>query len=138
MKFCIPTRILLPRKTKKDISFPLNVNTFANQHHRIKYNAKEIFYDYIDSLDLKQKFTKPVRIHYKYYAEQLRNFDESNIGGGLDKFLCDALVKSKILIDDNYKHVKHYTFEYMGIKKDYDWGRDDLKGYCEVIINTVD
>ncbi len=139
IKFIIPTRIVLGKSKKK--SFPINVNTFANQHHRVKHNAKMVFYDYIKSLDLRDilmgGYTTKVQLHYDYYAERGGLFDESNVGAGLDKFLADALVSCGVLVDDNYKHVKHYTFEFAGIKKDFDWGRPDLKGYCEVTINVL-
>jgi len=133
MKFIIPVRIIIGKNKKK--SFPINVNTFANQHHRIKYNAKEIFYDYINGLNLKQPYhpyQDKVQAHYRYYAERGGLFDESNVGAALDKFTMDSLVSCGVLIDDNYKHVKHYTFEFCGVKKDYEWHRPDLKGYCEV------
>lgn len=137
--FIIPTRIILGKHKKT--SFPINVNTFANQHHRVKHNAKMVFYDYISSLKLKNElrghYTQRVQAHYKYYAERGGLFDESNIGAGLDKFLMDALVNCGVLIDDNYKYVKHYTFEYAGIKKDHPWEQSCLKGYCEVRIGEV-
>lgn len=137
MDIVIPTRIILGKNKKK--SFPINVNSFANQHHRLKYNAKEIFYDYINSLELKRiygQFNNRVQFHYAYYAERGGLFDESNVGAALDKFTCDALVNCSVLIDDNYKHVKHYTFEFMGVKK-HEWHRPDLKGYCEVSIRQA-
>jgi len=136
MKFIIPTRIVLGKNKKR--SFPLNVNTFANQHHRVKHNAKMVFYDYINTLEFKIKpYDKKVRLHYKYWSERNGLFDEANIGGGLDKFTADALVGAGVLVDDNHRHVKHYTFEYTGVKKGHDWGRDDLKGYCEVEIISI-
>lgn len=136
VSFPIPTRIILGKNKKR--SFPINVNTFANQHHRVKHNAKMVFYDYIKSLDLKHKtrgpYAQKVRLHYEYYAERNGDFDEANVGGGLDKFLCDALVNVGVLIDDNHRYVKHYTFEFKGIEREYDWDRDDLKGVCYVSI----
>jgi hypothetical protein len=135
MDFIIPTRIILGKHKKK--SFPINVNSFANQHHRVKHNAKMVFYDYIDTLKLKKKYGTldyRARLHYKYYAERGGLFDEANIGGGLDKFTADALVEYGVLHDDNYKYLKHYTFEFAGINKTYIWNRDDIKGYCEVSI----
>lgn len=137
MDFIIPTRIILGKHKKK--SFPVNVNSFANQHHRIKHNAKMVFYDYIKSLNLKRTygtFEDRVRFHYDYYAERGGLFDESNVGAALDKFTADALVDCGVLVDDNYKFVKHYTFDFCGIKK-HDWQRDDLKGYCEVSIKIA-
>ena len=135
MDFVIPTRIILGKNKKK--SFPINVNSFANQHHRVKHNAKMVFYDYIESLELKKKygtFDHRVQLHYKYYAERGGLFDEANVGGGIDKFTADALVSCGVLRDDNYQCLKHYTFEFCGIKKDHDWHRPDIKGYCGVYI----
>lgn len=137
IEFNIPVRIILGKHKKK--SFPINVNQFANQHHRVKHSAKNVFYDYIKSLELKRQFgtlDTRVRLHYQYWAERGGVFDEANVGGGLDKFTCDALVNYGVLIDDNYKHVKHYTFEFMGISK-HDWPRDDLKGICRVQIHQA-
>lgn len=98
-----------------------------------------IFYDYIKSLELKRiygKFSTIIQLHYDYYAERGGLFDESNVGAALDKFTADALVNCGVLIDDNYKYVKHYTFNFCGISK-HEWHRDDLKGYCEVSIKKV-
>ena len=135
VSFEIPTRIILPRKTKKGLSFPLNVNAFANQHHRIKHNAKMVFYEHIETLTL-QPLPTPIRLHYKYYSEANREFDEANVGGGLDKFLCDALVHCGVIPDDSYRYVKHYTFEYMGVKK-HEWDDTRLKGLAVVDVRKV-
>lgn len=142
INFIIPTRIILNKKKKR--SFPINNNSFANQHHRVKHNAKMVFYDYIASLGLKDDPTKEfplqsrVQPHYTYYAERGGLFDESNIGAALDKFTCDALVNIGVLHDDNYKYVKHYTFEFGGVKTDQIWPRNDIKGYCEVSLTSVE
>ena len=138
LKFAIPTRIILGKNKKT--SFPINVNTFANKHHRVKHNAKTIFYDYIQSLRLSDithgAYENRVQLHYDYYRERGGLFDESNVGAALDKFTCDALVNCGVLRGDDYKRVKHYTFEFCGIEKP-DWGRDDLHGYCEVTIKEL-
>ena len=135
--FEIPTRIILG--VKKKTSFPLNVNAFANKHHQQKHNAKNIFYEYIDGLNLKDKhgeLSGVHRVHYQYYAETGRLFDEANVGGGIDKFLADALVNCGLLVDDNYEHLKHYTFEFVGVKK-REWPDHRLKGLAVVTVSRV-
>ena len=139
MKFTVPTRIILGKKKKK--SFPINANQFANQHHRVKHNAKMQFYDYIESLDLYDRFIHPydcpIRMHLEYYTETNRTFDEDNVGFAIHKFTADALTSLGIISDDNYKLVKWPTFKYMGIDKDDHFGKSHLKGRCDIIIERL-
>lgn len=139
MKFTIPTRIILGRKKKK--SFPLNANAFANLHHRQKHQAKMIFYDYINSLHLYDRkrgaFQKPIRLHLEYYTERKPNFDIDNCYYAIHKFTADALVNTGILVDDTFRHVKHGTFEYMGVDKDHHFDGEHLKGRCDVWIEEL-
>jgi len=124
---------------KKLKSYPLNVNTFANNHFADKHKAKDLFYEYIESLGLLEQVGEingKIQVHYTYYSEKNGLFDEANIGGGLDKFLADALVNIKLIPDDNYNFVKHYTFEYAGTKK-HVWNNPRLKGLAVVTIYRV-
>lgn len=135
MKFTIPTRIILGKKKKR--SFPLNANTFANQHHRLKHNAKMQFYDYINSLDLRGSmcltYTTPIKLSLEYYTERKPNFDEDNIYFGLHKFTADALVNIGLIQDDTFRYVKHGDFKYMGVDKRHHFGdKHHLKGRCDV------
>lgn len=140
MKFIIPTRVILGKNKKT--SFPFNANTFANKHHRVKHNAKMAFYDYIKSLELYDRkrgaYDCPIRLNLKYYTERKPNFDIDNVYFGIHKFTADALTHIGLIKDDTYQHVKHGTFEYMGVDKDHHFGdKNHLRGRCDVEIALV-
>ena len=135
MEFIIPTRIIIGKSKKT--SYPLNANTFANKHHRQKHNAKMMFYDYIDSLNLydrkKGPYINPIRLHLRYWSERNATFDMDNVYYGIHKFLADALTNTGVIVDDNYKLLKHGTFQYEGVWKKHMFpGRDHLQGLCHV------
>ena len=100
--------LLIKAGKKKD--FILNLNKYRSAHFRTLSDAKKNYNDYIAKLNLNTgdegfPFKKPVRFHYFYYPKSNRSYDRMNVLSIVDKFLCDALIKEKILIDDNYKLV---------------------------------
>ena len=140
MRFTVPTRVILGKNKKT--SFPLNANTFANKHHRQKHNAKMQFYEYMESLNLTDKvgfepYDVPIRLHLKFYKETGGTFDIDNTYFGIHKFVADALSNLGVIHDDNYKHVKHGTFEFMGVQKSPVYKEAHLKGRCDIIVEAL-
>jgi len=103
----------------KNKKFILNLNNYRNAYFRILSMAKK---SYTDSLmpeltDLPH-FTEPVSLTYTYFAKTKRRIDISNPCSIIDKFACDALVKSGILKDDSYEHVNQVIYKFGGFDKE--------------------
>ena len=56
------------------------------------------------------KITKPVLMYYQFYEKDRRR-DKDNILSSAVKFIQDSLVKTKVLEDDNQKHIHNFYFD---------------------------
>ncbi len=122
--------VLLPRKTKADKKYYINLNIFRNTHYIVNNQAKQI-YDEIVGEQLKGiKFKKTIEITYRLFKSSNRRIDRANILSITDKFFCDCLVNNKCIEDDNdeYIQAQHY----------YSGGLDRENPRVEITIETVD
>lgn len=92
--------------------FKLNMNKYRNTHYKDLAKAKRGFTKWVGTLGLDFSFECPVHLHYRLTCRN--KADLMNYGAVLDKFMQDGLVKFKMLPDDNVKHVKKITFEFVG------------------------
>ena len=118
LKFSVPLRV----QTSKNKSFILNLNNYRGAHHRVLTNAKSNFQDIVINMDLRQQlrgmYLNPIRVTYTYYPASNRKYDSMNVASIIDKFLMDALVKSDVIRDDNYKLVLWPNFIHGGVDRD--------------------
>jgi len=115
VKIVVPTTVWLARKRSKSKRFALNLNVYRNAHYQILNNAKRQFYeDVYPMLRRLPKLSPPIKLQYAIYFAQRRG-DVANVGSVVDKFFCDALVKSGHIPDDNYRMVSEISFKYGGI-----------------------
>jgi hypothetical protein len=98
--------------------FSCNLNQYRNAHYRILNDAKKNYASFIYDMDLRERLENPVAIIYSIYAPNKRMYDVMNVGSITDKFACDALVNSKVLIDDNYNYVRYVACQHKGIDRD--------------------
>jgi len=114
-------KIILPLEVyySKNKKFILNLNNYRNAHYRILSSAKKCYTDNL-LYDLKglDSFSEPVSLIYTYYAKSNRRLDISNPCSVIDKFACDALVKSGIIKDDSFKQVVDVTYVFGGVDKE--------------------
>ena len=105
LSFEMPARM---RKSKNKW-FYFNLNQYRNTHYRTLNNIKAKLHDYVHKLGLKNQLKRtiqnPIYIEYTYHPMSNRSYDIMNVVSVADKFLCDALIDSGIITDDNYKRV---------------------------------
>lgn len=97
----------IPLKTKvsRNKHFILNLNQYRNAHHRVLSSAKRGYTDTIMDLDMPDVRYDKVKLWYRIHPASNRKYDLMNVACILDKFLMDALVKRRIIPDDNIAHV---------------------------------
>ena len=111
----VPTVIYLPKKTKPDKRYPLNLNHFRNAHYTENNNAKKQYKAMIVP-DLLPISNGKIKIRYGLVLAQQRG-DVANVCAIVDKFFCDALVELGYIADDDYKTVVAVEYYFMGIDK---------------------
>lgn len=116
-KLDLPLAVTIPRKTKADKTFILNMNVYRNAHYmtlnQAKVKFKEIVACNISLMDLKcgDFPSPPFSFNYTVYPKNGRAFDVANVLSVIDKFTCDALVELGIISDDNYKNIGRLTYQ---------------------------
>lgn len=123
LKLDCPLVVYLPRKTKEDKPFRINLNYTRNAHFQESNQAKKLFKELVKQLlkDTGQehiKFTKPVDVTAKLYKQSRRRSDKHNFIAANTKFLYDALTELGVLIDDNDDYVKIEVLEETEVDKE--------------------
>jgi len=112
-----PLKIILPRKTKTDRSFILNLNTYRNTHFQILNQAKSLYKELmqaqIDALPCMSK----IAVRFVMYPGSKRLTDTPNVCAIHDKFFMDALVESSKLPEDTYEHYVETGYKFGAIDK---------------------
>ena len=117
IKFSIPlhTYIKAKKSTKK---FNLNINEYRNAHFRILSQAKKNIEAVVAIETFRQKKIKtPVKLTLTLFKDTKRKRDLSNVCSIADKFICDALVNSKIIDDDSCIEIPMVVYLYGGIDR---------------------
>lgn len=114
MFLTLPLSVVIPRKTKADKNFILNLNVYRNTHHMTLNQAKVAYKE-------KVKFAVetcrnpvlgegPYKFLYTVYPGSKRAFDLGNVLPIIQKFTDDALIELGIITDDNYKIVREIDY----------------------------
>lgn len=101
IKIDCPVHIIVPRKTKKDKKYSLNLNQYRNWKFVVSNMLKDTFSEVMRDVLSDVKVKDELYISYKYYKGSNRRSDKNNVISIVDKFLCDSLVKYNIIPDDN-------------------------------------
>ena len=109
----VPLYITLPRKTKKDKKYYLNLNNYRNWHYIVSNQIKHKFCENLEEQLNGLKFNK-VDITYTLYKGSKRKVDRANVLCIIEKFFCDALTFYGCLPDDSddYIEATHYYSKY--------------------------
>lgn len=113
LEITVPLRVNVGKKT-----FSCNLNQYRNAHYRLLNDAKKNYAGFIYNMGLRDRIEDPVVMVYSIYAPNKRLYDVMNVGSVTDKFACDALVNSKVFIDDNYNYIRYVACEHAGIDRD--------------------
>ena len=113
----VPTEVKLSKTGKS--KFILNQNQYRNKHYIVLSKAKAEFTKLISPSipdSLAYPF-KAILLTYTLYRGTRHKKDLSNVLSVVDKFVCDALVKKGVIVDDNTDYVKALIFKDGGYKK---------------------
>lgn len=115
----LPLRIEIPRKTKENKVFALNLNVYRNTHPHTLNQAKVIFNDLVLPLVVNAGVPKLklCTLEYHLYVGSARECDVNNVCSIVDKFFSDTLVHAGVLEDDNYKFLAETRFKFGGIDR---------------------
>lgn len=95
----------------------LSMNTYRNLHFRTSNTIKKNFATIMRPQIEKLPFMEQCELHLTLYPQTRRSADLDNWGSICCKFLQDAMVKYKKILDDNYKIITKITFEFGEIDK---------------------
>lgn len=126
---CIsPVSVVIPRKTKKDRVFQLNLNVYRNTHYIVLNDVKQRYKDLmLPIVQQAPKFEKLESIEYVLYITKNRK-DISNVCCIVDKFFSDVLTLGGVIPDDNYLYLPKVIYTFGGIVTDTPYVEIILKG----------
>ena len=110
-----PIYLTIPRKTKKDKVYSLNLNTYRNLHFIVNNQLKEIYEQQMYEKLKNVYFNNPVRLTFVLYKRDRRIIDRSNFLCIVEKFFCDCLTKFSCIPDDNDKYIVSTIYKTGGI-----------------------
>jgi hypothetical protein len=120
MKLILPLSVTLPRKTRSDKVFILNLNTYRNTHYMTLNQAKVAWSNLIgDILTHRDSLpgTPPYRFVYTVFPSSNRKFDLSNVLSVIQKFTDDALINYGVISDDSYKVIPEIDYRFGQVDK---------------------
>lgn len=114
-EFILPLVVYIPLKTKPDIRFGVDVNTFKSMN-RFNYNkAKAIYCEHMrEQLEGFEMIRGQIAVHYTYYKNINNSPDLDNFVGGAKKFFQDAMVSHGLIEDDNVNFIPRNSESYGG------------------------
>ena len=118
---------------KKKRKHYLNMNIMRNipfhLHNSLKKEMKRVVLPLIPEEYIGINIQK-YELHYEVWLPNLLKRDISNVCSVIDKFVCDALVESNVLIEDNYLHLQYVTYKFGGMD-------ETGRGYVSVTVKEV-
>jgi hypothetical protein len=119
VKIILPLSVTIPRKTKADKVFMLNLNIYRNCHHMTLNQAKVLW----SSIVLHAPFEgddieAPYHFTYTVFPSSGRKFDLSNVLSVVQKFTDDALIECGVIEDDCYKFIPEIDYRFGHIDKE--------------------
>jgi hypothetical protein len=118
IKIEVPLYVTLPRKTKKDKKYMLNLNQYRNWHYIVSNQLKHRFCEALESSLRGLKLKDELDITYTLYKGSKRKIDRANVLCIIEKFFCDALTFYGCIPDDNDDYIKATHYLDGGIDKD--------------------
>jgi hypothetical protein len=119
MKIILPFSVILPRKTKADKVFNLNLNIYRNTHYMTLNQAKILWKEIVRTAVERSLATGPPYVFaYTAYPATNRKFDLGNVLSIVQKFTDDALIEMGIINDDSYKIIPIVKYLFGWVDKD--------------------
>ena len=101
-----PFAVYLPRKTKADKRYAVNMNTYRNAFHHENAAAKKLYLEIVKSQLEGKRLKVPFEVEYQVFKPTKRRLDKMNVIAISSKFLLDALSELGVIPDDNDDYVK--------------------------------
>jgi hypothetical protein len=132
MKIILPLTLIIPRKTKEDKVFALNLNTYRNTHHMTMNQAKILWVEVVRNAVRGRvlTFLPPYKFTYTIFPGSARAFDIPNVAPAIEKFTDDALQEIGIIANDNYRVLPGVDYRFGSIDKG--------NPRCELVISKYD
>ncbi len=120
MKIILPLSVTLPRKTKDDKVFTLNLNIYRNCHHFVLNQAKIAWKDIVKQSMPQNMIVdcSPFKFVYTVFPNSGRKFDLANVLSIVQKFTDDALIEFGVIPDDNYKVIPIIVYKFGKVDKE--------------------
>ncbi|MEN6433878.1 MAG: hypothetical protein ABFD06_13615 [Smithella sp.] len=132
MKIILPFSITIPRKTKDDKIFYLNLNVYRNTHHMTLNQAKVLWKEVVLKATLWSELdgNAPYIFTYTAFPGSNRKFDLGNVLSIVDKFTADALQEMGIITDDSYKIIPAVSYRFGSVDKENPRIELEITGVC--------
>lgn len=124
MKVISPIYLTIPRKTKKDKTYSLNLNSYRNRQFHLNNDLKILYKKFIQEQIEWRVFKTPIGIAYTLYWKH--KSDLMNVICVVDKFFCDALIEYKCIPDDSVLDLIEIHCKV--------WGKDRINPRVEIEI----
>ena len=124
---------MLPRKTKADKKWILNLNNYRNTHPKVLNDCKVLYKEQVEAA-LKasgwngERFER-ANITLVYFHGNKRRIDKSNPCSIIEKFACDALTELGVWDDDDSEHVPETRFVWGGVNSE--------NPFCQMVVEEV-
>ena len=120
VKIILPLSVTIPRKTKADKVFILNLNVYRNTHHMTLNQAKIAWKDVVGRAlaGIENVGYCQFKFVYTVYAASGRKFDLGNVLSVVQKFTDYALIEYGVIPDDNYKIIPIIVYRFGGVDKE--------------------
>lgn len=109
VKIVVPLHTFVPRKTKEDRKYLLNLNVYRNLQGHENNNVKKAFHEDIKDQLEGVKFNNPVEVEFTLFKGSNRRTDKQNFSSVLSKFLYDSMSTCGCWEDDNDDWIKTET-----------------------------
>jgi len=109
----MPLQVFLPRKTKEDKKYIINLNNYRNWSFIVSNQVKKAYSDIAKEKIETVEFGLPVKLTFTLWKRDKRLIDRANPLCIHEKFFCDALTTYGCIEDDNDKFI-HSTHYYTG------------------------
>jgi|SaaInlStandDraft_4_1057021.scaffolds.fasta_scaffold17792_2 hypothetical protein len=111
-KLISPTKVVLPRKTKKDNTVYLNLNIYRNLHYIINNNAKKEYKRLMFDQVVQLPKMKKIALVFVLNKSTMGVKDRHNVCCIVQKFFCDVLTDNelKIIPDDDDKYIEYERY----------------------------
>ncbi len=100
-KIVTPYNLYIPRKTKEDRKYPINLNSYRNTKPIVNNQLKKLYLEQVrEQLDKLPHFDKIWMIYKPFYSRWGKH-DKLNVWAVASKYFLDALVETETIDDDN-------------------------------------